>query len=94
MIGAVLGVYVAITLFGWGLNLLNLKHLRAHGQEVPEELAGVIDAGTLRRISAYTLDTSRLALIRSAVHSILTPTFLFGGLLGWYDGLVSSWTGS
>ncbi|MFQ5599482.1 MAG: M48 family peptidase, partial [Candidatus Krumholzibacteriia bacterium] len=74
----------------FGLKVLNLRHLRAHGNRVPPELEGSIDADLLRRISAYTIATSRLGTVQSLVHSILVVAFLFGGVLGWYDGWIAA----
>ena len=89
-----LSAYVVVTGAAWWLRALNLRHLRMRGDRVPDELGGVVDAETLRRISAYTLDSSRLGAARSVLHSILLIAFLFGGLLGLYDRFIGSLTTS
>jgi STE24 endopeptidase len=91
---AVLAAYGAVLGATLWLQALDLRHLRRHGDEVPPELAAVIDAERLRRISAYTIDRSRAGLVQAIVHAAAAIAFLFGGLLGWYDGRVEAWTGS
>lgn len=76
------------------LRRLNLLHLARHGYEVPAGFEGVVDRATLQRSSDYTLATSRLGLVEALFGGLLLICFLFGGLLQWYDGWISSLTGS
>jgi STE24 endopeptidase len=85
---------LAVMAFSLLLRTLNRRHLRRHGNTVPPELAGVVQAGTLRRMTAYTLESGRLALVRWIVGRILVIVFLFGGLLGMYDGWLADLPGS
>ncbi|MGD8377723.1 MAG: M48 family metallopeptidase [Acidobacteriota bacterium] len=87
-----LATYVAVTLWEIGLRLLNLRHLRVRGGTVPPELEGFVEPATLRRIAAYTVDVSRLGLVRSGVHAVILVAFLFGGGLAWYDRTLREWT--
>jgi STE24 endopeptidase len=86
--------YLLIVLAGYGLDLLNLSHLRRHGNAVPHGFEGAIDNETLSRTTAYTLEKSRLELIESLFDNLLLLLFLFGGLLGIYDRWIGSLTGS
>ena len=94
MTPALLSLFLLVTIASWGLKLLNLRHLRAHGRRVPPELQEVVEPAALGKIAAYTFDSSRLGFVRSALGTVLTVLFLFGGLLGWYDRFISSITGS
>jgi STE24 endopeptidase len=91
---ALLTGYLLVLAFSLWLRGLNNRHLRIHGREVPPELRDVVDPETLGRISVYTLDGSRLDLVRTLIHSLLVLGFLFAGGLGLYDRWIASWTGS
>ena len=86
--------YAVVVVAGWALRALNLRHLATRGDSVPPELDGAIDTETLRRTSAYTLETSRLDLLRSVLQSVLMAFFLFAGWMGAYDGWVAARSGS
>ncbi|HAR46792.1 MAG: peptidase M48 [Nitrospirae bacterium GWC1_57_7] len=94
MMIALLCLYLAVLAARFWLRYLNLSHLRSKGGIVPPEFAGAVDAERLRRITAYTADTSRLGLLESAVSGILVMLVLFTGLLGVYDQWVASLTDS
>lgn len=87
-----LALFVAETSFAYWLRHINLRHLREHGSRIPEGFERQIDGEKLRRSTAYTLDTSRLALWESLVDNLLLLLFLFGGLLPLYDRLVAGLT--
>jgi len=61
---------------------------------VPPGFEGAIDGETLAKSSAYTLEQSRVGLAESLVANLLVIAFFFGGLLGWYDGWISSLSNS
>jgi STE24 endopeptidase len=86
--------YLCVMGFGNWLKFLNLSHLKTHGGTVPPEFTGSIDPEVLKKISLYTFENSRVGFVESAVNSLLLILFLFGGLLGWYDQWVGSFTGS
>ena len=79
---------------GYWLKYLNLSYLKTHGHFVPPEFEGVIDHKTLRKISDYTLENSRVEMVGSLFNSLLLGIFLFGGLLGIYDHWIASLSGS
>lgn len=83
-------LYLFVIAFGYWLRSINLKHLRIHGAEVPSGFEGAIDKEVLARMSAYTLEQSRVGLLESVVDNILLLVFMFGGLLGLYDRWISS----
>ncbi len=61
---------------------------------MPANFAGAIDPETLRKTSDYTFEQSRVGLVESITDNIILVTFLFGGLLGIYDGWIRSMTDS
>jgi STE24 endopeptidase len=85
-----LAIWLLVVLAGLALESLNVRHLRAHGHEVPPELAGVVDAGALAAISAYTLDRARLHRVKSLVLQAVVALFVFGGGLAAYDRWVTT----
>jgi STE24 endopeptidase len=89
-----LALYLFVIASGYWLRSINLGHLKRHGAEVPPGFEGSINAETLARTTAYTLEQGRVGLIESAVDNILLLVFIFGGLLGLYDRWISSLSGS
>jgi STE24 endopeptidase len=53
-----------------------------------------VDPATLAKISDYTVENSQLGLIESLIDNMVLLAFLFWGLLGIYDGWITSLTGS
>jgi len=87
-------VYLAILGMRYWLSWLNRAYLKVHGQTVPPEFKGVIDPELLKKITKYTLENSRFGIIESVISNVLLASFLFGGILGYYDRWVNSLTGS
>ncbi len=87
-------LFAAITAFTYWLRHINLRHLKLHGDTMPEGFEGAIDEEKLSRSSAYTFDSSRLGLWDSLLDNALLILFLFGGLIATYDGFVSSLSSS
>lgn len=94
MFWILLSAFVLVLCVEYVLDALNLRHLRRHGQEVPAEFAGHVDAALLARTSAYTLARDRLALCESLLGNLLLGIFLFGGLLGLYDRWIAGFSDS
>lgn len=90
MAHAVLLMFILVQLTRFGLLILNLKHLRTHGNSVPHEFKGVVDPNRLSLISKYTIETSRMEIIESIPGALITVFFFFGGLLSWYDQWIAS----
>jgi STE24 endopeptidase len=83
-------LFAVISAFTYWLRHINLRHLKHHGNKVPEGFEDAIDADKLQSSSAYTLDSSRLGLWDSLFDNALLIIFLFGGLLAAYDRFVCS----
>ena len=91
---ALFTLFAAITALTYWLRHINLRHLKKHGDKVPEGFEGAIDVEKLHSSSAYTFDSSRLGLWDSLFDNALLIVFLFGGLIATYDRYVSSLSGS
>lgn len=83
----VLFAYLAVIGFGYMLELLNLGHLRKHAATVPPDFQGLIDADRLAKVRAYTVEHTRVDLVRSLLHNTLFLVFVFI-LLPHYDAWV------
>ncbi len=90
----ILLAYLIIITFRLWLRRLNLKHLAQHGHQVPRAFEGFVDQNLLSKTTDYTLANSRIGLIESILSGAVLVVFLFGGLLRWYDGWISTLTDS
>jgi len=81
--------FVAVAAASLLLKWINLRHQEREGDEVPPELADVVDAERLRRIADYTRDRARFGIVTAVVRDIAMGVFLFGGLLGVYDRFIA-----
>lgn len=86
---AVVALYFFASAFGWWLTWLNLRHLKAHGGSPPEGFEGYIDAGLLRRMREYTVETARFGLLESVFATVLSAVFVVF-VLEPYDRWLSS----
>jgi len=86
--------FVLVAVVSLALKVLNLRHQTARGDQVPPELADVVDAERLAKIAAYTRDRARFGIMSGAVRELAVGLFLFGGVLGAYDRFVSELTDS
>jgi STE24 endopeptidase len=86
--------FVAVAAASLLLKWINLRHQEREGDEVPPELADVVDAERLRRIADYTRDRARFGIVTAVVRDIAMGVFLFGGLLGVYDRFIASTSSS
>jgi STE24 endopeptidase len=73
------------------LSVLNVRHRRQHGSEVPPEFASSIESSTLEKSSAYNADREAFEHVQLAVSAIVVLGFLFGGGLRAYDAWLSGW---
>lgn len=86
----VLIFYLLFLGFSIWLKWLNIKYLKEQGQQVPPEFGRAIDFDTLRKTTAYTVETSRLAVISAILNNLLVIAFLFGGIIAIYDAWIAS----
>lgn len=77
--------YVLICLGAFVIEILNLRHIKKHGSEIPPEFTGVIESYDLEKSNAYTFVNSRFRTIHTVYNEIITLVFIFGGVLTWYN---------
>jgi STE24 endopeptidase len=73
------------------LHRLNLAHLRQYGTTVPAVFQDTVDQETLKRISAYTIDSNHFHMGTSLVHQGLYLIVLLSGFLPWLMKAIRSW---
>jgi STE24 endopeptidase len=88
-------VFLALFLLRSGtqfyLNRLNLTHLRQYGTIVPAVFQETVNQETLRKISAYTIDSDRFQMVDSLVYQGLYLVVLLSGFLPWLMKTIRSW---
>jgi STE24 endopeptidase len=90
LLGIFLFIFVVATVTRWVLNRLNIGHLRRHGYEVPEVFRGELDEETLSRMTAYTVESSRLSSVESLVGDAVLLAVLLSGVLPWFASSIES----
>ncbi len=85
-----LGAYVLSRIVEYGLDILNLRHLKKFGYQVPPEFAGHIDDDLMRRTEKYTVAHTRFGIIGSLFDETITLVFIFSGLMLWYAEIIST----
>src|SRR4030067_1531126 len=73
------------------LNLLNVSHLRRHGQAAPEIFRDTITQEKLRTISRYTIDSTRFATIAILADQERFLAILLSGFLPWLAKVARPW---
>jgi len=73
------------------LNRLNISHLRNQGHSLPEVFKDTIDQEKLRKISAYTVDSSNFGLTSSLAYQGLFLVILLSGFLPWLGKAIQQW---
>jgi STE24 endopeptidase len=94
MIAVLIILYLLAIGWGYWLKYLNLSYLKEHGNTIPAEFRGTIDPSHLQKITAYTVENSRMGIVESIAGNVLLLVFLFGGVLAAYDRWIASLTGS
>jgi len=73
------------------LHRLNLAHLRQYGTTVPAVFEDTVDQETLKKISAYTIDSDHFHMGASLIHQGLYLVVLLSGFLLWLMKAIRSW---
>jgi len=73
------------------LHRLNLAHLRQYGTTVPAVFEDTVDQETLKKISAYTIDSDHFHMGASLIHQGLYLIVLLSGFLPWLMKVIRSW---
>ena len=90
VVGVFLTFFAAQLAIENGLALLNLRHVRDAGDEVPAPLRGRVDAETARRSRAYTLARGWFGLLSGLYQAALDLALLFSGALPVLDAALGA----
>jgi len=87
-------VFLALFLLRSGiqfyLHRLNLAHLRQYGTTVPAVFQETVNQETLKKISAYTIDSDHFHMGASLIHQGLYLIVLLSGFLPWLTKTIRS----
>jgi len=86
----VLVLYLALQVFKYALEYLNVRHMRLLASSVPAELEGAVDRTSLEKMQAYVAEKTAFDIIASGAASLAIIVFLFGGLLDRYNSWIAS----
>ncbi|HKK19383.1 MAG TPA: M48 family metallopeptidase [Opitutales bacterium] len=75
------------------LECLNLRHVKAHADEVPEPFKDFIDLPEYRKSVDYTEAKTRFGIINDIYDALILALVLLSGLLAEIYGLFSEWFG-
>ncbi len=88
---AFLLVFVFRFLFQLTLNLINISHLRRHGNHVPRVFQGTVDEKKLSRMSAYTADSTRFGIVAKLFDQAVLLAIVLTGFLPWLVEEITAW---
>jgi STE24 endopeptidase len=84
-------IFVLRSLTQYYLHRLNLAHLRQYGNSVPAVFEDTVNQETLKKISAYTIDSDHFHMEASLIHQGLYLVVLLSGFLPWLMKAIRSW---
>lgn len=87
-------IYLMVTIIRFSLDWINIRHRQKGRRSLPDAFVGQIDEERLDHSDAYTLAGDRVGFIEDIFGVVLTLAFLFGGILPWYDQLITKYTDS
>jgi STE24 endopeptidase len=94
----VLIVFVLLLLLKLGtsivLDCLNLRHVQAHADEVPEPFRGFIELPAYRKSAEYTEAKTRFGILNDIFDAAVLAVVLLSGLLAGIYSLFSDWFGA
>jgi STE24 endopeptidase len=88
---AFLALFLFRSLFQLALNLINVSHLRQHGDNVPRIFQGTVDRKTFSRIAAYTADSTRFGIVAGFFDQAVLLAILLTGFLPWFVEIITRW---
>ena len=88
---AFLALFFFRFLFQLALNLINVSHLRQHGNDVPRVFQDTVDREKFSRIAAYTAESTRFGIVAILFDQAVLLVILLTGLLPWFVGIINAW---
>jgi len=86
-----LALFLFRSVFQLALNLINVSHLRQHGNDVPRVFQGTVDRGKFSRIAAYTADSTRFGIVARLFDEAILLVILLTGFLPWFVEIINTW---
>lgn len=90
MLFIILIAFILKECFGYYLEYINVRHMRANGSIVPEEFREGVDAALLKKTCDYQIENTRFGVATSIFDNIVVIIFIFGGFLSAYNSWVLS----
>jgi STE24 endopeptidase len=87
-LGIIIFFYVATEAATLVIEYLNLRHLKKHGTEIPEEFQHAINAETLKKSRDYTFAKSKFGVVSNLYNQLIAIVFIFGGVLNYYNDIL------
>ena len=76
-----LSIYVISSLADLAIDFINSRQLKIRGDTVPEVFKEVIDEEKLAKINHYTIDNTKISVVRSVVGKLLFLSIILSGFL-------------
>jgi STE24 endopeptidase len=73
------------------LNLINISHLRQHGNNVPRVFQGMVDRKKFAKITAYTADSTRFGIFAKLFDQAILLVIILFGFLPLLVGIIDEW---
>ena len=86
-----LALFVFRSLFQLALNLINVSHLRRHGNDVPRVFQGMVDKEKFSRTAAYTADSTKFGIVARLFDHAILLVILLSGILPWLVEIINTW---
>ncbi len=80
---AFLSIYVFCSVFDIFIDIVNTIKLKKDGTNIPEGFEDIIDREKLTRMNSYTIDKTKLSVIRSLAGKIILLAIILSGFLPW-----------
>ena len=88
---AFLAVFVFRSMFQLFLNLINVSHLRRHGNDVPRVFQDTVDREKFEKIAAYTADSTKFGIVAKLFDHTVLLVILLTGFLPWLVEIIDKW---
>ena len=86
-----LALFLFRSVFQLALNLINVSHLRQHGNDVPRVFQGTVDRKQFSRMAAYTADSTRFGIVARLFDEAILLVILLTGFLPWFVEIINTW---
>jgi STE24 endopeptidase len=89
-LAVILSIYIALLLFRYFLDYMNVRHVRAREGLIPPEFEAFLDRSLLKKMHDYLVEKTRFEVFASVCANCVVIAFLFGGMLDLYNSWMAS----